>query len=817
MTLSFQGAVPAAGEDILAEPLADTLNHIITQINGNNLDDNNVDFTSADGIMVLAQAQTRTGLLTQKAALTVGVDDTGHDVTFFGATASKKWLWDESADKMVVTGDASVSGVTTLSGVVTLGGNLVSDTDSTDDLGTTSVRWANLYVDNIGDTGQRLQFVALSDFDFTTDDAVTSLLIDNTASDGDSVLGFQLGGTSVFTVGVDDGDSDTFKIGTTAIGTGTWFKWDGTTLALTGAQTISTTLAVTGTQTLTGVTTHGGNVVSDTDGTDDIGTTSVRWNEGFFDDLTVTTSVGSGTLVLAAGSVTDTSGAIGFGNENLSTTGTLASGVLTVTGAILPNANDGGALGVSGTAWSDLFLASGSVINFNAGDVTLTHSANTLTVAGGTFATAALTATSLSVGDGNITNAGDVALDTISADGSNITFSSAVDFDNQNTTNVDIDSGAIDGTTIGAASAAAGTFSGLEVKTAGSGLLNIINTDTTTGADATQRFQVGDGSDFLKAGWSFTRDSSTYGTGYLTWSVDANDDAANVDAAGGSADEVMTLSATILAHSGIFTNTGNIGLNTSTFTDMTTGLAINQGAADDTIFALKSSDIAGNSGGSTWGITTDEEDTFYSARKLNDTTGGLLERIYCEDANVRVYQIQVYGGQGSTTKSTSGRSQVEYYISDHDGAGSQSAMTADTNLFAVRAFDSGGASATKFLVAEDGDLHVDGSATVGTFDEHQDALLVRAFDVVRSPKTIIKSKWDEYVKYNAKDLTDAGILGIVSPEDVKSGHKPMLNVSQLQRLHNGAIWQLYTQIMNMCESLEDNIPALRGKLLIEGI
>jgi len=44
-----------------------------------------------------------------------------------------------------------------------------------------------------------------------------------------------------------------------------------------------------------------------------------------------------------------------------------------------PNSNDQMSLGVSGTAFSDLFLASGAVINFNAGNATLTHSANLLT------------------------------------------------------------------------------------------------------------------------------------------------------------------------------------------------------------------------------------------------------------------------------------------------------------------------------------------------------------------------------------------------------------------------------------------------------
>jgi hypothetical protein len=43
---------------------------------------------------------------------------------------------------------------------IKVGGSIVSDTDSTDSLGTSSVRWANLYADSIGDTGQALAITA---------------------------------------------------------------------------------------------------------------------------------------------------------------------------------------------------------------------------------------------------------------------------------------------------------------------------------------------------------------------------------------------------------------------------------------------------------------------------------------------------------------------------------------------------------------------------------------------------------------------------------------------------------------------------------
>jgi len=72
-----------------------------------------------------------------------------------------------------------------------------------------------------------------------------------------------------------------------------------------------------------------------------------------------------------------------------------AKEMVLVENALTPGTSDGTALGTTSLMWSDVFLASGSVINLNNGDVTLTHSANTLTVAGGTLATAALTSSTI--------------------------------------------------------------------------------------------------------------------------------------------------------------------------------------------------------------------------------------------------------------------------------------------------------------------------------------------------------------------------------------------------------------------------------------
>ncbi len=57
-----------------------------------------------------------------------------------------------------------------------------------------------------------------------------------------------------------------------------------------------------------------------------------------------------------------------------------------VQNALSPVTSDGVALGTGSLMWSDIFLASGSVVNFNNGDVALTHSSNAVTLSGGDLA-----------------------------------------------------------------------------------------------------------------------------------------------------------------------------------------------------------------------------------------------------------------------------------------------------------------------------------------------------------------------------------------------------------------------------------------------
>ena len=139
--------------------------------------------------------------------------------------------------------------------------------------------------------------------------------------------------------------------------------------------------------------------------------------------------------------------------------------------------------------------------------------------------------------------------------------------------------------------------------------------------------------------------------------------------------------------------------------NVTLGITINQGAADDQIVALKSSDIA-------HALTSfAETDTYASFGKTNSAEGGLIVDSFAENAAVaNVTLVRSFGGTADTTKSTAGRSLVEVYVSEHDGANARDNITNDGNVFGVRA-RVGAADVMRWLVDEDGDTWQAGGAT----------------------------------------------------------------------------------------------------------
>jgi len=156
---------------------------------------------------------------------------------------------------------------------------------------------------------------------------------------------------------------------------------------------------------------------------------------------------------------------------NVAAAGTLSvTGGITFTGDIsVANIDASGYVSATTAITSAGSLTSGDL---TSGRVAIVSTGGLLADDGDlTFATDTLTATKLGAwaaagaidfGDENLTNvdidSGNMSGVTISG---GLTWSAAQDLNDQNLTNVDVDSGAIDGTTIGGASAAAGSFSTL--------------------------------------------------------------------------------------------------------------------------------------------------------------------------------------------------------------------------------------------------------------------------------------------------------------------------------------------------------------------
>ena len=304
----------------------------------------------------------------------------------------------------------------------------------------------------------------------------------------------------------------------------------------------------------------------------------------------------------------------------------------------------------------------------------------------------------------------------------------------------------------------------------------------------------------------------TYGTGLLTsstegagWSRGYHFMKHDVDWSGGSGDQYLggfqgygsgqTLTRLTIGQKydtpspGIHLNmtTGYVGIGENDGQDAY--LCINQRDNDGNILTFKSTDV------NHLYTARAETDTFAEFRKRSATAGGLDIEVFGESTVSQGMGMRVCAGDMSTTQATGYAGMIDFFVEKIDASGVlQDSITTNGNVFTIGGRISGAARRI-FTVDASGDLHCDGAGTLTVYDTYDDAHLVRAIDSSGdNVKGLIKSKWDDYVQYNEDTLIDAGILG----DKIEKGG--MTNITRLQRLHNGAIWQQYEQFQNLLQA-----------------
>jgi hypothetical protein len=246
---------------------------------------------------------------------------------------------------------------------------------------------------------------------------------------------------------------------------------------------------------------------------------------------------------------------------------------------------------------------------------------------------------------------------------------------------------------------------------------------------------------------------------------------------------------------------GQMFINETVNAKMTIGLTINQGTNDNEILAFKSSEI-------NHALTfVTEADTYGFFKKYQAASGGLQVTGIKDSGGVGSGALMLEGFLSEnvdTNKTFIATAVIMMYASQASG-GNPASIVSNGNAYALKG-NVGGSLRTLFLIDEDGDYYYDG-VDRGSMDEYEDAELVRAFTLATSNGGVVKSKWDDYVRYNEDTLVELGILGAPMSEG------PLVNGAQLQRLHNGAIWQLYEKLQDQAlqiESLQDKLKLLEN-------
>ena len=236
-------------------------------------------------------------------------------------------------------------------------------------------------------------------------------------------------------------------------------------------------------------------------------------------------------------------------------------------------------------------------------------------------------------------------------------------------------------------------------------------------------------------------------------------------------------------------DSGKLSSGGETSPDVTKGgITLNQVQFDDAAFTIKSSDVS-------HGFTSfAEADTYFSIGKVTGDRGGVKMTCVIEGdtAEQSLTLRGLYNGTNQSTERSNGSTGLLNFVAaKNDGSNNTADLGSNGNCMTFR-----NNNTTLAIIDADGDILANNSN--GTFDEFEDAQMVRALDLSHG-RGVIESKFDKFVKYNSAKLIELDLIG----QDSDGSPNNFVNVTGLQRLHNGAIWQQYEKHNQLLEAVYD--------------
>jgi hypothetical protein len=255
---------------------------------------------------------------------------------------------------------------------------------------------------------------------------------------------------------------------------------------------------------------------------------------------------------------------------------------------------------------------------------------------------------------------------------------------------------------------------------------------------------------------------------------------------------------------------GALFVNDSANANMTIGETINVGANVNEAFTIKQSAVAHG--------MTDIAETDSAATMTTGASGGLTLRSYSETGMTSTITVQGFSTDVNTGRATNSTGNGIVVLSGSKKS-SATVGTVGANANLVSISDNG---TNRFIFDSDGDSHQDVGTAWTNYDTEEDAQICRSVAHVMtglavSPKVkgaggLVRSKFDKWGVDHRESLIEMGLIPRLTQKEIDNGDRPLMNMTQLARVHNGAIWQLHVGQEELKEFYEERISQLETQV-----